>query len=146
MCVWQSRQGMFMCGEIVNCCLKWLNSSYGCLLWLFLVWWFIELTGCDVDVLASFPLILFSLSYRPHWVLGPLWDLGRVELYIVAHGKSVWHVQLDGIARYVHFCQTFWTEAKFLTHQKFSQQFLCVWSRSEWLLLNLRWRNTESRV
>ena len=71
MCVWQSRQGMFMCGEIVNCCLKWLNSSYGCLLWLFLVWWFIELTGCDVDVLASFPLILFSLSYRPHWGFGP---------------------------------------------------------------------------
>ena len=127
-CVWQSRQCMFMCGEIVNC-LKWLNSSYGCLLWLFLVWWFIELIGCDVDVLASFPLILFSSSYRPHWVLGPRWGLGRVELYIVAHSKCAWRVQLDGITRHVSFRQKFWTEATFLTPQKFSQQFLCFWSR-----------------
>lgn len=89
-----------------------------CLLWLFLVWWFIELIGCDDDVLASFPLILFSSSYRPRWVLGPLWGLGRVELYIVAHSKSVWRVQLDGITRYDRSCQKFWTEAKFLTHQK----------------------------
>jgi len=115
---------------------------YGC----FLVWWFIELIGCDVDVLASCPLILFSSSYRPHWVLCPLWGLGRVELYNVAHSKFVWRVQLDGITRHVRFCQKFWTEAKFLTHQKFSQQFFCVWSRSEWPLLNLRWRNTQSRV
>jgi hypothetical protein len=78
----------------------------------------VELIGCDVDVLASFPPILFSSSYRLHWVLGPLWGLGRVQLYIVAHSKSVWRVQLDGITRYVRSCQKFWTEATFLTHQK----------------------------
>ena len=75
---------------------------------------------CDGSVnwlAASFPLILFSSSYRPQWVLGPLWGFGRVELCIVARSKSMWRVQLDGVTRCVRFCQKFWTESKFLTRQ-----------------------------
>jgi hypothetical protein len=135
-----------MCGEIMNCCLKWLNSSYGCLLWLFLVWWFIELIGCDVDVLASFPLILFSSSYRPRWVLGPLWGLGRVELYIVTHSKSVWRVQLDGITRYVRSAQKFWTETKFLTHQKVLRAVSLCLKPIGMTDLKPKIKNTELRV
>jgi len=42
--------------------------------------------------------------------------------------------------------RSFGLKLNFWPVKTFSEQFLCVWSRSEWLLLNLRWRNTESRV